>query len=94
MSKRGHKLIAKLLAPNRLATASRARRIARLHHKALDDAMEYVAVVIPIPAVHTKVLCRLGALLAKQFDVNIALGRVNNCIVEALLQFCFCFFCK
>lgn len=83
----GHKLIAELVTPNGLSAAARPRRIARLRHESLDHAMEYVPVVIPVLAMHAKVLHRLRTLPAEQLQVDIPLGRVDHRIVEDLLHF-------
>lgn len=82
---RRHELVLEVATPDRLAAGSGAGRIARLHHEALDDPMEYVPVVVAILAVHAKVLHRFRALGGEQFDVHIALGRVQRRrIVDAL----------
>lgn len=86
--KRGHKLIAEFSAPNRLSTTSSTRGITRLNHEALNHAMEDVAIVVAILSMNTKVLNRLWTLLAKQFQVNVTLGCMNNRVVEYLLRLC------
>lgn len=88
MLQRRAELVLELAAPNRLATGSRARRITRLDHKALDDPMEDVPVVVTVFTVHAKVLHRFGTFLAKQPHVNVAHRRVNNGVVVDFLRTC------
>lgn len=75
---RRHKLVLEIAAPNRLTSGSGARWVTRLHHKALDHAMENVTVVVARLAVHAKVLHRFGALGGEQLHVHIAQRCVNG----------------
>lgn len=63
-------------------------RIASLDHKALDDSVEDVRVVVAVLAVHAKVLHRLGTFLAEQLDVDVADGRVQDGRVVDSLRAC------
>lgn len=75
----GHKLVLKVSSPNRLATSSSARRVSSLHHKALDDSMENVTVVVARLAVDTKVLDRFRAFGSEKLHMNVAQRCVNRC---------------
>lgn len=75
---RRHKLILEVTAPYRLTTSSGASWIPSLHHKALDNAMENMSVVVTGFAVDAKVLDRFGTFGGEEFHVNVAQCCVNG----------------
>ena len=63
-------LILEATTVDRFATVASASRVAALHHKVLDDAMEDGAVVVALEAQLHKVATRLGRLLGPQLDIQ------------------------
>jgi hypothetical protein len=53
---------------------TRTLRVSGLYHKALDDAMEDDAVVVPVARVRHEVLHRLRALLREELEVDVPYG--------------------
>lgn len=69
--------IFKFSAPYGVSTLACARRIARLHYKTLNISVKQRAVVVVAGAQSQEVLTRFRAIVAKQFDFQVANVRVQ-----------------
>mmetsp|Transcript_7364 Transcript_7364/g.22768 ORF Transcript_7364/g.22768 Transcript_7364/m.22768 type:complete len:240 (-) Transcript_7364:1190-1909(-) len=77
MAKAPVELVLKLMTPDGGASCAIAERVSRLNHEALDDAVEDDAIVVAVACVRHKVLHRLRALVWKQLEVDLAVGRID-----------------
>ncbi len=68
--------VLELAAPNGLAPGAVPEGVPRLHHKALDHAVENERIVISVLNMRDKVFHRSRAILGEQLDRHIAqIGR-------------------
>ena len=78
MPQSARKLIFKLPSPNRVATCSISKGVARLDHELRNDAVEDHALKVATPRVAHKVLDGLRGLLREEPEVHVAERRVDR----------------
>lgn len=78
------KFIVKLLAPDRLAACTVAKRITGLNHKFADYAVKYDVVVVIVFSMCDEILNGLWCGIWKETNVNIAICGVNYCRIAGL----------
>ena len=78
MTKLSDKLILEFTSPDRFAAGAIAKRIARLQHEALDDAMENHVVIVSVLGMAAKVFHRSRDCVGEKSDVYVSLGRSED----------------